>query len=252
MMNVECRVMNSANEAGRWYKASVPPAAVLCFVFLAAGGAVALGADRQVDLEKNLNEAHAALRNLPPSGAGLVVLLSLIPVFWGWKVIRIVTCLLFGLGAAAFALGLTRGGVGGMGFVAMAGILGAIVGWWGRRFLGAVWGAAFLAGLLFAIGTPLGGPGVGLGMGAAGGVIGLIVGWTAIQYVDAVITSIGGASVAGAGVAVLAARWGIGAGPWLGVAAAVVLATAGMTVQCRAVAREQTDATGPGTGRRTT
>ena len=235
-------------------KSRVPAVFVLCLVLTAAGWCAAQGAAGSVDVRRDLRETHAALRDLPPAGVGFVILLSLIPVFWGWKVVRAATALLLGAVAGAWlgALALAASGAlmisiffGAVGFIG-----GALLGWWCRQLLGALWGAAFLGGLLVALGTPLAGPVVGVGLGTAGAIIGLIVGWTAILYVDAIVSAIGGAALAGSGVAVLTAGWGGTSSRLAGLAVAVILAVAGISFQCRTISRMKAAGAAPGTGGR--
>ncbi len=207
------------------------------------------------DVRRDLRETHAALRGLPPAGVGVVILLSLVPVFWGWKVVRFATALLLGAVAGAW-LGTTALAASGapmisVFFGAVGFVGGSLLGWWARPLLGALWGAAFLGGLLAALGTPLGGPMVGVGMGTFGAIIGLIVGWTAILYVDAIVSAIGGAAMAGSGVAVLTAGWGGTSSRLTGLAVAVVLAITGITFQCRTISRVKAAGAAPGSGRRT-
>ena len=187
--------------------------------------------------------ARAFLPRRLPAGAGwILILVACVPLFWGWKIIRVTMAVFFALAAAlvAYELAAPRAGLGwGAAAAGLGMVVGACVGWHIRKLFAALEVAAVL-GFLFAL------PGLyfeheltTFGLGLAGFVLGLVLGWRVAFYLDAIDSSLAGGFLAGIGAMTVAQDLGRDASLLIGIGVLAVSALLGVAVQFRSVKKSK-------------
>jgi hypothetical protein len=186
-------------------------------------------------------EAAIPIHRRIPAGVGwLLILLSVPPLFWGWKIIRLTMAafcaVVFAL-IAYEAIAPSRG-MGMAGGAALGGaVAGSIAGWYIRKPFAAL-EVAVVFGVIFALpGLFLDNELATVGLGLVGVVLGLALGWHAAFHLDAIDSSLVGGFLAAMGAMSVAQALEEDAVYLLGIGVLFVAAITGIVVQFRSVAR---------------
>ena len=191
------------------------------------------------------------MQAVPWWAGALIVLIALAYSFGGWRMIRAGAAISVGVWSAVLAMMLVSRAWGvwpGAAAAALAGVLGALIGfWWYHIQMGLAGGvllstAAFCLAYAVVGGPEVAGPWPGriiLGAAAAGGGIGFVLFWKLAPLIGSVVTALLGGALAAVGTAVLLQNQG----PGLLIAAPVVVGTltaaAGVVFQLKRLARDK-------------
>ena len=188
-----------------------------------------------------------AVQSLPPVLAVFVMVLCLLPLFWGWRIMRVVYSFVCAIMLGSFATALLIEFIPSMADNTVAriavGVLGAIVGggigWYYSKISGAVVGAIVLGGLFAIPGVLIQHQWLAIGLGGIGVIIGLLIGWSAGYYLEALDTALAASAVIGICTFVLVSAYKTDLAAPVGVGAFLVAAIAGVMVQFKTVVRDE-------------
>ena len=182
------------------------------------------------------------LLHLPPVCGWVIIAASLIPLLFGWRIMRVMWVVMYGLmlgtlSAASVLEAVGPWAAGGIGLAAA--ILGGYAGYYMQKVNAAIIGGILL-GLMAAIpGAMIQGELLAAGLGIVGFGIGLVLGWKATYYLDAVETSLTGAMGATLGAMIAVPnKDDTGMLVLIGLATFLVSGLGGMVVQFKAIKKE--------------
>lgn len=225
----------------------------------AASQAAELSAETALVDDHRVRHDLTRLRGLSPLVGALVLLIAVIPLFFGWRLLRIALGLMLGCyaaltvwmhgmpwlralleGAGDATLHLALAVAGGVAFV-----LGLLLGWFLYRLQLAVAGALLTAMVLALPGMYLDNAMI-VGIGALLGLaLGFLLGWAGAPYWAALQTSILGAFLVVQGVAILTQQWTDETQMrWLAYGSAIAAGVLGFAVQAAAIAHARRRAVG--------
>ncbi|MDX1563814.1 MAG: hypothetical protein R3236_00345 [Phycisphaeraceae bacterium] len=195
--------------------------------------------------EIDTQEAERFMAETPPVVGGIIVLVALVPLFAGWLMLRVAYTLLLGAAGAVAAYGLLDGvdpppgDLMVYGGTAVAGLVGAVLGWFLSKATAAVAGAVVMAFLFMMPGAYLQSQTLMVAMAPIGLIVGLVIGWKIGLYLDALNMAVLSAFFVAVGASIVAREYTPDLADWIALGTLIGSAVIGTLVQFKQVAAAQ-------------
>ncbi len=188
-----------------------------------------------IDLENQTPEEilEQVLGQIPRFIPAIIALICIIPLLWGWKIVRYVFTFFFAFFFGSMAFVIVSQARPDQPWVAIiiaiiASSLGSVLGWYSVKFGTALIGALLIGNVMALIGLMFGNEILAMILAVFGLVIGLVLGWKSAHYFQALLTSFVAALIMGiCTYVVLYER-----SPTLGILAAAIVFIVGSLLGC--------------------
>jgi hypothetical protein len=203
-----------------------------------------------IDLENQ--SLPEILEQIPSIIPLIIAIICIIPLLWGWKIVRLVYTFFFAFLFGSIAYGIVAGARPDQPVVSMivsmlASGIGGALGWYSIKIGTALVGAIMLGNVMALLGLMVGSDILAVVLAIIGFFIGLILGWKSAYYYQALMTSLYSALIMGVCSLVALYEYGPTLGTIVGLAVFVVASVIGCIFQFKSVTAAESGKIGTAT-----